>query len=192
MTATRREFLESTTAAVAALGAAAKGGIMIQDGPASSNFSPVALKGNMAFEELSKAGLSGAMTTALAEAPRGPAVAWGIPFRIDRPILLKDAPVTEPAPALKAEWVVFLHTTDVKPLERDQHGFISPMRGEGHLGEHIADYWMVYADGTEVNSEIRRRHHVGTFRRIWGENCFQAVAHRKPHPVGPVRDQTSS
>jgi hypothetical protein len=189
MTATRREFLESTTA-VAALGAAAKGGIMIQDGPASPNFSPVPLRGNTAFEELSRAGLSGAMTTALAEAPRGAAVAWGIPFRIDRPILLKDLPATEQAAGLKAQWVIFLHTTDVKPLERDSRGFISPMRGEGHLGEHIADYWMVYADGTEVKSEIRRRHHAGTFRRMWGENCFQAVAHRKPHAVGPVRDQS--
>ena len=103
MTATRREFLESTTAAVAALGAAAKGGIMIQDGPASPNFSPVPLKGNTAFEELGRAGLSGAMTTALAEAPRGASVAWGIPFRIDRPILLKDLPVTEQAAGLKAE-----------------------------------------------------------------------------------------
>ncbi len=163
----------------------------LQDGPSNSNFSPVPLKGNTTFEELGNAGLSEAMTKALSQAPRGDAIAWGIPFRIDRPILLKDGPVTEPVQNLKAEWLVFCHTADVKPLERDSRGFIRPMRGEGHLGEHIADYTIVYADGTEVRSEIRRRHHVGTFRRIWGENCFQAVAHRKPHPVRTVREQPS-
>jgi len=191
MTASRREFLESSTAAVAALGAASKSGVPVQDGPATPDFSPVPLGGNTSFEELDKAGLSEAMKNALPEAPRGSCVAWGIPFRIDRPILLKDRPVTEQTQGLKAEWLVFLHTSDLQPLERDERGFIKPMRGEGYLGEHVGDYVMVYADGTEVRSEIRRRHQIGMFRRIWGENCFQAVAHRKPHPVRPVHEQPS-
>jgi hypothetical protein len=176
---------------MAVFGAAAKGGIMIQDGASTPNFSPVPLQGNTAFEELSKAGLSEAMSTSMAQAPGGACVSWGIPFRIDRPILVKDQPVTEQTKGLKAEWLVFLHATDVKPLVRDEYGLIRPMRGEGHLGEHVADYAIVYADGTEARAEIRRRHHVGPFRRIWGENCFQAVAHRKPHAVGPVRNQSS-
>ena len=191
MTASRREFLGSSAAVVAALNAAARKPMSLQDGPSNSNFSPVPLKGNTTFEELGKAGLSDAMTKAISQAPRGDAISWGIPFRIDRPILLKDGPVTERVQNLKAEWLVFCHTADVKPLEKDSRGFIRPMRGEGYLGEHIADYTIVYADGTEVRSEIRRRHHVGTFRRIWGENCFQAVAHRKPHAVRTVREQPS-
>ena len=191
MTASRREFLGSSAAVVAALNAAARKPMSFEDGPSNSNFSPVSLKGNTTFDELGKAGLSDAMTKAISQAPSGDAISWGIPFRIDRPILLKDGPVTERVQSLKAEWLIFCHSTDVKPLERDSRGFIRPMRGEGYLGEHIADYTIVYADGTEVRSEIRRRHHVGTFRRIWGENCFQAVAHRKPHPIRTVREQPS-
>ncbi len=191
MTASRREFLGSSAAVVAALNAAATRPMSLQDGPSNSNFSPVSLTGNTTFEELGKGGLSEAMTKAISQAPSGDAISWGIPFRIDRPILLKDGPVTERVQNLKAEWLVFCHTTDIKPLEKDSRGFIRPMRGEGYLGEHVADYTIVYADGTEVRSEIRRRHHVGTFRRIWGENCFQAVAHRKPHAVRTVREQPS-
>jgi hypothetical protein len=191
MTASRRQFLESSAAAVAALNAAARRPVSIKDGPISLNFSPVSLKGTGTFEELANAGLSETMVKAIPQAPRGDSVSWGIPFVIDRPILLKDGQVTERLQGLKAEWLVFCHTTDVKPLERDPRGFTRPMRGEGHLGEHLADYEIVYADGTEIRSEIRRRHHVGTFRRIWGENCFQAVAHRKPHPVRTVREQPS-
>lgn len=191
MTASRREFLESSAAMVAALNAAARKPMSLQDGPSNPNFSPVPLKGNTTFEELGNVGLSDAMTKAISQAPRGDSISWGIPFRIDRPILLKDGPVTERVQNLKAEWLVFCHTTDVKPLEKDSRGFIRPMRGEGCLGEHVAEYTIVYADGTEVRSEIRRRHQVGAFRRIWGENCFQAVAHRKPHAVRTVREQPS-
>jgi hypothetical protein len=165
--------------------------ITLQDGPASSNFSPVPLTGNAAFEELGSAGLSQAMTDALAQAPGGDCVAWGIPFRIGRPILLRQAEAVEALGGLKAQWLVFLHTTDLVPLEPDERGFLRPMRGEGKLGEHVADYTVVYADGSEDRVEICRRHHIGTFRRRWGENCFQAVAHRKPHSVRQVHEQPS-
>lgn len=165
--------------------------ITLQDGPASSNFSPIPLKGNAAFEELGGAGLSQTMTEALAQAPGGDCVAWGILFRIGRPILLRQAEAVEPMSGLQAQWLVFLHTTDVVPLEPDERGFLRPMRGEGRLGEHVADYTVVYSDGSEERVEICRRHHIGTFRRRWGENCFQAVAHRKPHSVRQVHEQPS-
>ena len=191
MTASRREFLETATAAVSSLNAAASRGVSMQDGPSNPSLLPVPLKGNATFEELANAGVSEAMSGSISQAPRGHCVAWGIPFRIDRPIILKDQPVTELVQNLRAEWLLFCHTTDIKPLESDERGFIQPMRGEGHLGEHVADYSIVYADGTEAHSEIRARHHIGTFRRRWGENCFQAVAHRKPYPVRSVREQPS-
>jgi hypothetical protein len=79
----------------------------------------------------------------------------------------------------------------VKPIEQDNHGFIRPMRGEGYLGEHVADYVIVYADGTEARQSIRRRHQVGMLERRWGGNCFQAVAHLKPYTVRPVHEQPS-
>jgi hypothetical protein len=105
--------------------------------------------------------------------------------------VLKDHAVSETTAGLKAEWLVVQHTSDVEPLKANERGFIQPMRGEGYLGEHVADYVIVYVDGTEERCEIRRRHQVGIFRRRWGENCFQAVAHRKPHPIRPVHEQRS-
>jgi hypothetical protein len=107
-------------------------------------------------------------------------------------VVLKEAAVTETVARLKAEWLVFLHTSGVQTLEVDDHGLAKrPMRGSGRLGELAADYIVVYVDGTEVKSEIRRRHQLGAYRRGWGENCFQAVAHRKPHPLRPVQEQPS-
>jgi hypothetical protein len=37
---------------------------------------------------------------------------------------------------------------------------------------------------------IRRRHQIGAFQRRWGENCFESVAHQKPHPVRAVHEQS--
>jgi hypothetical protein len=165
------------------LGAAAQSGTPAEDGPATSKFAPVPLRGNASFDDLKWAEASAA--------PRGPFIAWGIPFRIDRPIVLKEHPVTEAVASLKAEWLVFLHTAEVKQVERDEHGLTQPMYGAGYLGEHAADYAVVYADRTEERSEIRRRHQIGAYRRTWGENCFQAVAHRKPRPVRPTHEQAA-
>jgi hypothetical protein len=189
---TRRAFLEASAIAVSALA--------VDLPPASgeeprivaaNGFSPVALRGNVAFDDLAKAGLSETLIKAIPKAPRGSCVSWGIPFKVDRPILLTDNPVTEQTPKLKAEWIVFQHTTDVKPIEQDNRGFIRPMRGRGRLGEHIADYVIVYADGVEVRQAIRRRHQIGMIQADWGENCFQAVAHLKPFPLRPVHEQPS-
>jgi hypothetical protein len=150
---------------------------------AADGFSPIALKGNTSFEELSNADLSEALRGALTKAPRGSVVSWGIPFRIDRPLLLKNQPVLEQTPGLKAEWLVFQHTTDIKPITMDGSGFIRPMRGEGYLAEHIADYVILFADGTEAREAIRRRHQIGMLRKRSGENCFQAVTQDKPFPA---------
>ncbi|MGQ9681498.1 MAG: CehA/McbA family metallohydrolase [Anaerolineae bacterium] len=63
------------------------------------------------------------------------------------------------------------------------------MAGEGRLNEHAADYCILYADGREERLPIRRRHQIGAFQRRWGENCFQAVAHHKPHPIRAHHEQ---
>ena len=193
MPMSRREFLESTAAALpaAASGMPPEPGMPAQDGPASPAFSPVPLKGNASFDDLKRAGLSELMTNAIPEAPRGRCVSWGIPFQIERPLLLDRQAVAEQTPGLKAGWLVFLHTTDMTPLERDERGFLKPMRGEGRLAEHVADYVIVYADGAEERQAILRRHQIGMLRPIWGENCFQAVAHTKPHAVRPLHEQPS-
>ncbi len=169
----------------------AVGADALSDGPSSPDFAPVPLTGNIAFEDLATAGLSESLAKAIPKAPRGSCVCRGIPFQIDRPVLLRGEVVTVTVPAVKAEWLVFQHTTDNSPLQRDEHGLIRPMAGQGRLGEHVADYVIVYADGTQSRQAIRRRHHIGMFTQLWGEESFQAVTHRKPHPVAPVHDQPS-
>jgi len=62
-------------------------------------------------------------------------------------------------------------------------GFLWVRRDGGRLAEHAADYVMLYEDGTEERVSIRRRRQIGAFQRPIGENCFEAVAHHKPHPI---------
>ncbi|MER8956962.1 CehA/McbA family metallohydrolase [Mesorhizobium sp. M0833] len=82
-----------------------------------------------------------------------------------------------------AQWFVFLHTSDIRSLAAASNGLVSPMRGSGQLGEHAADYVLIYEDGSEQRAEIRRRHQVGSFQFRWGEQCLQAVTAKKPRPL---------
>ena len=190
MKVSRREFLETsaTAAAVAGTARSAEAAKEPKDGPRAEGFSPLPITGNTGFETLAGSGVSDEMAKAVAEVPRGQLVCWGLPFEVGRPVLLRSEAVTETIPAVKLEWLVFLHTTDAEAQEQDEHGFHTSRRGQGFLGEAVADYVIVFADGTEARERIRRRHHVGMFQRHWGENCFQAVPHSKPHSVQPVHE----
>lgn len=159
------------------------------DGPASPQFRPIPLTGNAPFANLPRQGVSPEMAKAAAHAPVGSVVAWGIPFEVGDGILLTDQPVELALDAFRAGWLVFLHTSDIRPSEPGPGGFISPARGEGRLGELAATYTVIYADGQELELPIKRRHHVGPVVRRWGENCFEAVAHHKPHPLRPPHEQ---
>ncbi len=122
-------------------------------------------------------------------APSGSCVSWGIPFEIGEAVILTDKPVSIELAPTRARWLVFLHTSDLRPLEPGPGGIIAPMHGEGRLAEHAADYVIRYADGSEARVAIRRRHQIGAFRRRWGENCFEAVAHHKPYPQRADHEQ---
>jgi hypothetical protein len=130
--------------------------------------------------------MTSAMAAALREAPGGACVSWGIPFEIGTVVILAEHPLSIAIGPLRARWLVFLHTSDLRPSQAGPSGISSPMRGEGQLAEHAADYVLCYADGTEARTAIRRRHQLGSFRRHWGENCFAAVAQHKPFPVDVV------
>ena len=70
-----------------------------QDGPVSSRFSPLLLRGNvslhtLAHDSLQDAGLSAGMAEAAAQSPQGTCVAWGIPFEIGDAVLLAGSPVS--------------------------------------------------------------------------------------------------
>ena len=59
----------------------------IKDGPESSLFVPLTLRGNFSLARPPASGLSEAMARNLDHAPTGACVAWGIPFRIGRAAL---------------------------------------------------------------------------------------------------------
>ncbi|MBI5722419.1 MAG: CehA/McbA family metallohydrolase [Planctomycetes bacterium] len=155
------------------------------DGAASALFTPLAFGGKLAIKALAKAGVSEQMAKALKHAPAGGCVSWGIPFRIAKAVLIreKDKPVTVPLKPTKAPYLIFLHTSDARPMETNAGGFTTSHGGPGRLGEHAADYVILYADGTEKRFPIRRRFQIGAFSRGWSENCFEAVAHHKPHSL---------
>ena len=152
------------------------------DGPRSSLFKALEFKGNMAFSKLKNAGISIDMAAALDQAPRGESVSWGIPFEIEDAMVLREGAITIDLNPTMAKWFVFLHTSDLRRQGPGPQGFFSPMRGQGQLGEHAADYIILYQDGSEVRVPIRRRFQVGSFQRRWGENSFEAVGHFKPQP----------
>ncbi|MDD5687590.1 MAG: CehA/McbA family metallohydrolase [Elusimicrobia bacterium] len=162
-----------------------------EDGPCTKLFSSVNIKGNISLQNLDGTGISKEMISALKYAPAGKCVAWGIPFDINKVILIKDKEINIDVD-LKTQWLVFLHTTDIMPLKKNKYGFISPMGGDGRLGEHVADYIVVYSDGTEFKIPINRRYQINMFVRRWGENCFESVSHIKPCPVRPHHEQLSN
>lgn len=163
------------------------------DGPASPNFTPVPLRSSISFDDLASIpGLSAMLIENLPHAPRGKSVSWGIPFEITNPLLVRegDAPLEQTfVQPVRARWLVFLHTTDVRPLEKNAAGFFPASPGSGRLNELAARYILRYQDGAEASAEIRQRHQVGMFNRRWGENCFQAVEHHKPFPVRASHEQ---
>jgi len=168
----------------------------IKDGPSSPHFRTVPFTGNAVLAELASDGraidsfgLSQEMVAALSQAPSGGGVSWGIPFEVDRAVILAREPVSIPVSPVRARWLVFLHTSDVRSLKPGRGGIISPMKGAGHLAEHAGDYIICYVDGSEARVAIRRRYQVGAFQRGWGENCFECVAHHKPYSARSALEQ---
>lgn len=159
----------------------------IKDGPISHLFWSLRLEGGLVLS--ASAGLPKDMSAAVQHAPSGECVSWGIPFTIGEVVLIQQDAVTVRFAPTTARWLVFMHTSDARQVEPGRDGFWSPMRGQGQLGEHAADYVMLYQDGSVERATIRRRHQIGAFQRRWGENCFQAVAHWKPRPVRGAQEQ---
>ncbi|MFC1997739.1 hypothetical protein ACFLXI_09085 [Chloroflexota bacterium] len=162
-----------------------------QDGPFSSLFKPITLQSKVKLPALSDSDLTEAMATSVESAPFGNFVGWGIPFEIGEMIILADEAVSIEIDPTTARWLIFMHTSDLRDIDTNDSGFFSPMRGQGQLAEHAANYVIRYADGHEVSVPIQRRFQIGSFQRRWGENCFEAVAHQKPRPTLPPHEQLS-
>jgi len=162
-----------------------------QDGPRSPLFAPVPIRGNVSLGQLGARGVSERMARAVEHAPVGDVTAWGVPFSVGETVcLLLDTPVTvNIAPTARRYWV-FLHTTDVAPLEADSSGlYPAPRRGQERLGEHVADYVALFQDGSETRLPIRRGREINMIQHPWGVNCVEAVAHHKPYPLRPHHEQ---
>ena len=153
----------------------------VADGPGTTLFKPLKLAGNARLDDLrDRSELSQQMREAAIHAPSGRCVHWGIPFNIGRALLLKDASVSVKLEEVRAPWLVFAHTSDARELDKDERGFPRSKTGTGRLGEHAANYVVIYGDGTEEVIPIRRRFELAAFQGRWGERSFEAVAHRKP------------
>jgi hypothetical protein len=164
------------------------------DGPHSPLFSPVVIEGNRPLRKLVEPLVSRQMAEMLPKAPDQSRIAWGIPFVMNEKIVfIKEDPVSVSVQPFKAKWLVFLHTSDISELAGGPNGLYEPpFKGEGRLGERIADYVLVYADGTTERSPVKRRHQIGMFQRRWGENCFESVAHHKFCPIRAHHEQTTA
>lgn len=160
-----------------------------RDGVASPLFTPVAFKGNRSFDVFDGDGISEVMARAAPYAHQGKCVAWGIPFDVQDALVIYDQPAQLDVAPTKAAWLVFLHCSDIRKDTYNEHGFISPAHGIGKLGEQAADYVFIYEDGTEERVQIRRRHEVGSYNLIWGEQCTKAVTAKKPTPVANLELQ---
>lgn len=161
----------------------------VKDGPASRCFASIALKGSAAWSKLSSMGVSKEMAEASAHAPTGKCVSWGIPFDVKRPLVVRTEPVSVKLDPVKAQWLVFMHALDVKPLTPNKDGFFSPMPGLGRLGERAGEYAIEYADGTSERIAIRARREIREFFPWWGYSAFEAVPHIKHRPArsGPTQ-----
>jgi hypothetical protein len=160
-----------------------------QDGPITNHFSPLSFTSNISLQEVANIAISEEMSIALGSAPSGSCVGWGIPFEIKDAVALINKPVTILLDPFKAQWIVFMHTSDRRPQVATQGGFFSPFRGRGQLAEHAADYVLLYADGTEERTSIRRLHQVGGFYPAILDKCFEAVACHKPYPRRASHEQ---
>jgi hypothetical protein len=155
------------------------------DGPASPNFRALALGGLSEVDTLVEK-MPESMAKVLPHAPQGECVAWGIPFAVEGMAVLNEGNVVSLGlTPQRAGWLVFMHTSDMRRLEWNRHGFLSPDRGAGLLNELAAIYTVLYSDGSAERLEIRRRHHINGYNLGWGENGFQCVAAHKPAPVAP-------
>jgi hypothetical protein len=159
------------------------------DGPASPLFTPIPLDAGDRLDRLDLSCATAAMRESLVHAPVGACVCWGIPFDADRAVIIASEPVELRWEPVAAPWFIAMHTTDLTDMGRRADGLFDAPTGPGRLRERAADYVFLYADGSEERVPILRQHHIGTFRRGWGQCCFEAVTHRKPYPIRNLTDQ---
>jgi len=128
----------------------------------------------------------------------GENVIRGIPFHLGEPednnlLFLRDDIVTlqfdEP---ITAHYLVFIHTALPKRVPPNEDGITRPARGRILLGDKVADYELLYSDGTAQSTPIRRRFAIGEMQKAWGDECFECVPLAKPVAVPTVSERMAS
>ena len=103
----------------------------------------------------------------------------GMPFLLGSPgaanvLLVAAAPVTVAIGGLTARYLIFVHYVADRPSNY-LPGFADSDCDGNELGDHVADYVLRYADGTEHAHQIRRRFAIQQARIGWGASPFAAV-----------------
>lgn len=130
----------------------------------------------------------------------------GIPFALGEPgrlnVILLAANGTpnevridlEPA---RATYVVFLHAVADRPLP-ELPGFgehvLSPSVehiAANQLGDHVADYVLIYEDGTQAVTPVLRRFAIQQRHIVWGASPFAAVPALGPYVFNSATDDYS-
>jgi len=127
----------------------------------------------------------------------GENVIRGIPFHLgdaegNNILFLKDDAVTLnfDVPVI-TRYLVFIHTALTKRDAPDEDGITRPPRGRIILGDKVANYVLMYEDGSEQSVPIRRRFAVGEVRKDWGDECFEAVPLTKPIAIPSISERMS-
>ncbi|MCP9487091.1 MAG: CehA/McbA family metallohydrolase [Gaiellaceae bacterium MAG52_C11] len=158
--------------------------------PPSGHFAPVNLAGhyNADRSTLPKALRTPADLTDL----HGESAFAGIPFQLGRAkqpnvILLGDTPITIAVDSLRATYLVFVHVVPDRVTDY-QPGFADYRVDGNELGDHAADYSLVYADGDQTTARILRRFAIQQSRIMWGASAFAAVPHARPRVFRTVNE----
>ena len=166
----------------------------------SAEFTPINLKDvyNRNGAKLSVAELADEALVDKDYALTGANVIRGIPFHLGEPednniLFLRDETVTlcfdEP---LAAHYLVFIHTALAKRSQPDADGITRPARGRILLGDKVADYELLYSDGTAQSVSIRRRFAIGEMQKAWGDECFECVSLAKLVAVPTVSERMAA
>ncbi len=163
------------------------------DGPGSPLFKPIKFAGNFDLSKNDGSIVTKKMAEATKSAPVGDSVAYGIPFEINpKVICIKNEPFRINIEPQTTNWIIFMHTSDQHDLKSNTDGFFEkPFKGFGQLNEIVANYVIIFEDGTKISLPVSHRHNIGMFRQGWGENCVESVAHNKPRSISFRREITS-
>jgi hypothetical protein len=107
--------------------------------------------------------------------PRGEQQFWGIPFRLGPKDLSKNGLVVIAQPAKPATIPLRGTATHLCVLH-----FCDIAKGPEAVGDHLADYVLRYADGSEHTQPVRLRFEVNPFGVPWGSHTYGAVEAHMP------------